>query len=385
MSWGTSLKAPSQGNDDPCDETKGIIFGGRPRNKIRKPSTRGNKDSGLEQENEELRQENEELQQENQGLQRQLDMKQGEGARIKKAADQMQLHLDNKELFLGTQASDADVIGRFETLFGSIKTWSLEFTIEEPDKHGYVFEGHFKTSMYRNVAFSCRDLASLHELLKDGRKRRLFARGLVAYVICTTVFLTSASNGYDYWLDRATSDSFRSLERQFYMKDISYRELNDWRAFTAELLSKAQRSCSLEGAAVDDLKTSLNTVRNMMQTWIAPERSEAHFDALFDIMRQAVSLSQFFRRQRACWSVRFLRLVPIPNNGDGDAFEPHKYNHIYMKDRRLDDKEDYEPLGNRIVEFVISPVLYKRGSSNGEHFDYESVVRRAEVEVRPEN
>ena len=53
-----------------------------------------------------------------------------------------------------------------------------------------------------------------------------------------------------------------------------------------------------------------------------------------------------------------------------------------MKDRQFDDFQgNYDDLRLKHVEFVVSPALYKRGTLGGEHFEIESIVKKAEVVV----
>lgn len=60
----------------------------------------------------------------------------------------------------------------------------------------------------------------------------------------------------------------------------------------------------------------------------------------------------------------------------------HAYDPRTMKDRQFDDFQgNYDDLRLKRVEFVVSPALYKRGTLGGEHFEIESIVKKAEVVV----
>jgi len=50
-----------------------------------------------------------------------------------------------------------------------------------------------------------------------------------------------------------------------------------------------------------------------------------------------------------------------------------------------DEDENGQPVREqctKIVGIVVAPALFKRGNSDGERFDYESCIKRAEVKCR---
>jgi len=99
----------------------------------------------------------------------------------------MQRHIDSTEHMLGAQASDDKIVARFDALMGRIRTWSCEFTLDVPNSESIV-PSQEKLDIYHQVNASCRTWEGLQMVLKDKKKRRLFARGLVAYVISNTIF-----------------------------------------------------------------------------------------------------------------------------------------------------------------------------------------------------
>lgn len=122
---------------------------------------------------------------------------------------------------------------------------------------------------------------------------------------------------------------------------MSYRDLNDWRAFTTELLSR-----------LEDPKQS---------KYIGP------------IVASTIHFSQLLRRQRAYWYVCYpARPGVLNNNIHGVLFDAKS-----MEDADDDDDkgEDY----GKLVEVVGSPSLIKRGDVEGGHFDEQMCISRAIV------
>jgi hypothetical protein len=155
---------------------------------------------------------------------------------MKRKADNLQRHIDNTELLLAPQAADDRIIDRFETLMGRIKTWSLQFTadaqafaVDEPSQE--------KLDIYRHVNAKCWNLEGLRKILREDKDRRLFARGLVAYVISITIFRPhdacsyppqilepKESRGYfgpDLWLREPLRGYIYHLERKLYDSGLS--------------------------------------------------------------------------------------------------------------------------------------------------------------------
>ncbi|OCL06986.1 hypothetical protein AOQ84DRAFT_378104 [Glonium stellatum] len=329
------------------------------------------------------------LSSENDRLQARLQELESQRDEFERRCDEMQRDLDNKELFLGPQVSDDKITERFESLLGSIKTWSLKFTSDarSNDLSPVNFE------KYLQVNCPCWGLEGLDEVPKDQKKRRLFARGLAACII-SNIFLThhprenSSLGGQEYWLDKETRDQFRIIENKLYSAGrdvVSYRELNDWRALTAELLSRTCKEGELSADADTDLQSWAELIEKVMEPWAAsnPDNATDGFEKLSDIFKKAVLLSQLIRRQRPCWSVRCPIMPYASLNAVVESrIIPRKYNPEIMSDRRLDDfLGGYDDMHEKTVEFVVSPALYKRGSLGGEHFEMESVVRKAEVVV----
>ena len=156
-------------------------------------------------------------------LQTRLQKAENKGDKLERKTDEMQRQLDNKELFLGPQASDDKITDRFESLLGRIRTWSLKFTNDTPTSGEPIPDNYEE---YRQVNSLCWEPKGLHAVLIDQKKRRLFARGLVAYVISNSIFRTHptrehpSSGGQDYWLDKQTRDNFWDMENRLYFAGL---------------------------------------------------------------------------------------------------------------------------------------------------------------------
>jgi hypothetical protein len=112
---------------------------------------------------------------------------------------------------------------------------------------------------------------------------------------------------------------------------------------------------------------------SLIELWAPPERAKELENDLYVIFVEAVHLSQFLRRQRAMWSVRFpQRPVLLGRTEELHQRGQLMFDPASMKDEYGEDEEvDREVLKRQLVELVITPTLYKRGNLNGERFDVE--------------
>jgi len=172
------------------------------------------------EERNEAREKHDILLQQNTELRRQIEEKQQKVESTKRAAQQMQLHLDNKELFLGHQATDDQVRVDFESLLGSIRTWALKLNNSKSPTTVNLPEQHFDS--FRQISPICGNINDVLYILSDPKRRRFFARGLVVYTICNTVFRTLPSEGhhgspaYDVWIDKSARENLSLLENRLY-------------------------------------------------------------------------------------------------------------------------------------------------------------------------
>jgi hypothetical protein len=120
---------------------------------------------------------------------------------------------------------------------------------------------------------------------------------------------------------------------------------------------------------------------SLVKFWAPADRTDDLADGLFTIFAEAVHFSQYLRRQRAMWSVRFpQRPVVIGHQGEIQQSGPLMFEPAAMKDDYGEDEEmDKETLRRQTVELVITPALYKRGNLDGERFDIEYAAAPALV------
>ena len=159
---------------------------------------------------------------------------------------------------------------------------------------------------------------------------------------------------------------------------ISHRDLHDWRALTATLISRLDTHEGTETA----IAACSTRIMSLVANWVAAEDQGKLEDELRMILSDAVDLSRTLRRQRAFWSIRqagsFVNRTW--NAGCADGL-------LYFDEGTMDDIYDDEDSngGNsltssrKLVEIVISPSLWKRGNANGERYDSEFCVERSEV------
>jgi len=154
---------------------------------------------------------------------------------------------------------------------------------------------------------------------------------------------------------------------------LSPREFNDWRALTAELLLRGKERNETE------VQTQIRWVEELMEPWALTDLDD---EKLSDILSDAIRLSQLLRLQRSCWSIKFPD-VPVTDPDVSEIrarpYEPHT-----MSAQDFDDYRDDLKAPSKVpVEFVIFPMLYKRGTIEGEQFELDSLVKKAEVTLEP--
>ena len=133
----------------------------------------------------------------------------------------------------------------------------------------------------------------------------------------------------------------------------------------------------MEGRVTECSQKILAVVRPL-----APKDKRAQLEEdLEAILLQAVQLSQTLRCQRASWSIRH----PVPPQAASRGL-PVLLNPLVMEDKHGDDDSDSDeksPQYQRVVQIIMSPALFKRGNTDGEQFDVEACVQRAEVVSLP--
>jgi hypothetical protein len=332
-------------------------------------------------------------------LERELEDEKLNRSRVERRVDNLQRHIDNTKPLLGPQDSDDTIIVEFKELMRKIRTWSLKFTADVPSPLN-IEPSQDELDIYRQVNTTCRTREGLLAVLHDGKKRRVFASGLVAYVISNSILHSRDSPSppprilelryeQDFWLEGPWRNYVACLEQRLYTSGLSwftvacirlhcsgskigYRELNDWRALTVELLTKAAGG---KVTLPEDTRVYLaleTFVMRLMAPWAA---SDDTLRSLSNILKDAIKFSHRLRRQRPCWSVRFPEEIA---KGNITLF----YDPDTMLDPKIDDtKGGLAEVRNLPVQFVVCPQLLKRGTLEGDQFNRESIVKKAEVVV----
>ena len=327
------------------------------------------------------------------------------GKKIKESANKMAYAMESKELFVGRQDSDDVIYSRFQSLIGQIKTWSVPFAQDRAFARDYP---QASIDEFLKVAPSVSDFQRFFQTPKN---LRLFMRGYVGLAMAESLFRTlpygphPVSYGEDVWMDRELAHSVASIENSLFYagecflllieyllikcvedrKSISQRDLHDWRALTATLISKLDAS-SRTGKGMEARVTEcVRRIMSLVGNWVAGEDFKALEEDLEVILFQAVKLSQTLRCQRACWSVRHLGSATHGSSNTGYADGPIFFDGGTMNDKHGDEDSDGENVQTsyrKIVEIVVSPRLFKLRNTDGERFDIESCVEPSEVKCK---
>ncbi|MCJ1353368.1 MAG: hypothetical protein MMC33_003354 [Icmadophila ericetorum] len=272
--------------------------------------------------------------------------------------------MESKEFWIGPQETDDKISTSFRGLLSQIQTWSIAFAYDchvEPDQISQQVLDDFS-----RVAPGYRSLSTI---LDDRKMRRSLVRG---------------------WLEKSLRESFAVTETRLFHTNrecISYRELNDWRAFTATLLSKAETNLNIQADSQAYIKQKAQNILDPIRDWATRQSSPRLEEDLRNILAEALKLSQILRCQRASWSIK---PFPTPQHLSGSLvyipFDPRTMKDV-DQDEYNEDMEDVEEDENidgievypRCVSLIISLALFKRGNTDGEHFDEESCIVPWEV------
>lgn len=306
---------------------------------------------------------------------------------IKESANKLAFAMENKDLFVGRQDSDDVVISRFGILVGQVKTWSVPFAAQERTGMRINLSGA-KPEDVRRVAPGKLDL---DRFLQTPKNARLFARGWVGLAMSEMLFRTlpsgqlQGSQGKDIWVDQEIARSFSLIEDRLFHADrnaITLRELHDWRALTAGLVSKFDASSKTGRGMEGYVSECSRQIMDLIGPWVGLDKRQKLEEELLGILLQAVKLSQILRCQRASWSVRHVIGANSQDPGLTAPDMPTFFDEVVMDDKHGDDDSEDDsstPRGQKIVEIVVSPGLFKRGNTDGERFEFESCVEQAEV------
>ena len=135
---------------------------------------------------------------------------------IAESADNMVYALENKDLYIGRQASDDVLYVQFQELVGNIQTWSVSFTPHYPPSH-LVFAAEVMNE-FKKVAPGVRDVPSL---LQTSKNLRLFVRGYVGLVLADMIFRawpsgTQPKSRGEVWMDKDLAHGVFLIESRLF-------------------------------------------------------------------------------------------------------------------------------------------------------------------------
>ena len=336
-----------------------------------------------------------------QELQSDLEAETQNTKEVKISANKMAYALENKELFVGRPNSDDFIFGEYLALMNQIKTWSASFA------HGPPVDCH---NLPSDVAQEVHAVAPAGlGFLQTRKDLRLIVRGYVGLMLQSCIFRVLLykpqrnTYGKDIWMDSALADHFSQIENNLFdtskwvfpsctskstnvepylnssIDAISDHQFHDWRALTATLISK-QSGSSRTGKGMESHVTNCGLqILAVVGRWAPEEKHEGLREGLQSIIFQAVKLSQMLRCQRASWSIRNAELA-----SDHGALV---FDEATMTDKQGEEEEDENSNARtpyrKTVEIVVTPALFKRGNSDGERYEFETCIERAEVKCRP--
>lgn len=153
-------------------------------------------------------------------LKAELQVKDEQGAQLKKRNNAMQSSRDAQEELLGRQEQDLTISANFESIFLQLKSWTSKFCNAANSPMTVTGIHKDNLSQIRRVLPSLTDHEDLPEFLtsNDLRRRRKFVRGWVGLILAETMIRSlpgpshPASLGHDLWMPPKAREAFRELE-----------------------------------------------------------------------------------------------------------------------------------------------------------------------------
>lgn len=345
-------------------------------------------------------------------LRGQLDLAQMVSERRKHQVDALEAELEalrsqksgNPNSFRArSQLSDSQIVQKFDTLFEQlIPTWANTFDCDSRPCAPADTIDPSDLETYSQATIWAETIDSLETtVLGDQFRRHNFARGLLAYLLCSEIF---PPNGKDVWLDEELGNSLGSIESHLLTASkspiaalywytsslthiaveserVTHREYNDWRAMTLSVLFKATSERSYGESQCFDLIKRKTQLLDRWELRSHARQQDTSSELLRVIVKEAVDLSQILRQQRPNWSVTLPRVILKFEDGETRAVAVD-YDGNNMVDREKPSlKTNLSPEDWKVfkVDSFITPILSKRGNLGGDKFDVEDVVRKAEV------
>ncbi|KAK7398437.1 hypothetical protein QQX98_012188 [Neonectria punicea] len=254
-------------------------------------------------------------------LKKKLRANEEAGALLKRRNNAMQSSRDAQEELLGRQEEDLSISGTFEDLFHQVKAWTGKFCSTANTQ--MIVTGVHKDHLaqIQRVLPALTDVGDLPEFLPLGalRRRRQFVRGWLGLVLAETLIrslpgpLHPTSVGRDYWLPLNVDDGLRELETALLnsREAITLTAFHQWRTITMSLLGKVYPQTRWSQDTMNTIEDKADFALSVIRPLAShPDDGELRQKLLINIFIPAVEFSQFLRRQRACWSVRFPSLTP---------------------------------------------------------------------------
>lgn len=149
-------------------------------------------------------------------LESQMQMEQ---AMMKQSTNQMVGAMENKDLFLGPQKSDYELISELKRLYAKVRGWSKPFYHEYALAIDHLEEEDSES--FLQVAPNVGTMKNLRMLLNDKSLRRHFVTGYIGLYLTKKIFINFREDGTlismrrDYWMGDHLSDHFSELEDTF--------------------------------------------------------------------------------------------------------------------------------------------------------------------------
>ncbi|PSN60872.1 hypothetical protein BS50DRAFT_578700 [Corynespora cassiicola Philippines] len=306
-------------------------------------------------------------------LQQALSHEKQHVASAKQLADRIHMEKDTSMVVFAPQMMDTNICQDLSSLLGDIRTWSAKFSCDTGRMPDFKLDSILR---YQQVVPLCKNLADIVSFMDQYRKdkhldeksrkqfdkmrKRHFIRGWASLVMIEKCFWRS-----DSWLHKADSEAFNHIEKVLleagneHRNDVPQREIHDWRALTAYLLSKATSQDTQDKSMDKIASKAASDVIGLLHPWARSIQAEELEQRLADIYKAAMELSCLLRKQRAHWELYF----PTSNRSSDTL----RYDSSSMED--INDKNTLDTSLDRRVEIVIEPALSKTGTMDGTKFE----------------
>ncbi|RTE79731.1 hypothetical protein BHE90_005753 [Fusarium euwallaceae] len=327
------------------------------------------------------------LQQNNLRLKGDMQKLESERAGLKNRVEAMQSALDAQESRLGRQEQDDSVKQQFDNVFHPIKKWATNFCRDASQPIDMTDISPSWTPLVQRVIPSIPSLEHLSEYLpgSDMKRRKMFVRGWIAFNVTYRILSDpkQPESETDLWLYKRERDAIKSLESIFISdKEISKSSYHEWRALTVTLLDKSLPSRSPTQDTMETLdeimQSTLELIRPLgSQTADMAELQRTLFNNVFI---PAVELSRVLRRQRAYWFVWFPEVTAAKDLVSDEQPPVYPFKPRDMADfDSADEEADARGQCLKSVDIIILPGLYKCGDNDGEQYETDFVVEKAQV------